>query len=67
MASEESLMEGFGKLRPVCVRLTQDMTVQNLQELSDILDVVDPLAINELQEYVLFPLLVILKQPLESR
>lgn len=67
MANEEKLVEAFSKLRPACVRITEEQTVENMKALHEALDESDPSAVNELQEYVLFPLRVLLKQPRESK
>lgn len=67
MASDEALRRAFSQLRPVCLRLTEEQTVENVDAVFDVLSSVDPSTLNDLQEYVLFPLRVLLRQPLASR
>ncbi|XP_045688729.1 TELO2-interacting protein 1 homolog [Phyllostomus hastatus] len=55
--------EAFGILRPVCVRLTKTQTVENVEELRAQLQTVSDSALQELQQYVLFPLRFTLKTP----
>lgn len=51
----------FAYLRPACVLLTREPTAVNVKTLSDQLKEVDDAALQQLQEYVLFPLRFVLK------
>ncbi|NXP18204.1 TTI1 protein, partial [Scytalopus superciliaris] len=53
----------FGALRPACVRLTRAQTVENVRRLQAHLAAVSGAALQELQEYVLFPLRFALRVP----
>lgn len=53
----------FAYLRPACVLLTKEPTVANVETLSGQLRGVDDVALQQLQEYVLFPLRFVLKTP----
>uniref|UniRef100_A0A452I875 TELO2-interacting protein 1 homolog n=1 Tax=Gopherus agassizii TaxID=38772 RepID=A0A452I875_9SAUR len=55
--------EAFGILRPVCVQLTKVQTTENVERLQAQLQAVSDSALQELQEYILFPLRFILKTP----
>ncbi|KAM9250147.1 TELO2-interacting protein 1 homolog isoform 1-T1 [Dugong dugon] len=55
--------EAFGILRPVCVQLTKTQTVENVEHLQAQLRAVSDSALQELQQYVLFPLRFTLKTP----
>ncbi|XP_074068009.1 TELO2-interacting protein 1 homolog [Macrotis lagotis] len=63
MAVFDSPQEAFGILRPVCVQLTKTQTVENVEHLQSKLHVVSDSALQDLQEYVLFPLRFTLKTP----
>ncbi|XP_036899933.1 TELO2-interacting protein 1 homolog isoform X2 [Sturnira hondurensis] len=63
MAVFDSPEEAFGALRPVCVRLTKRQTVENVEALQAQLRTVSDSALQELQQYVLFPLRFTLKTP----
>ncbi|XP_037020545.2 TELO2-interacting protein 1 homolog isoform X2 [Artibeus jamaicensis] len=63
MAVFDTPEEAFGALRPVCVRLTKTQTVENVEELRAQLRTVSGSALQELQQYVLFPLRFTLKTP----
>ncbi|KAH0619335.1 hypothetical protein JD844_019371 [Phrynosoma platyrhinos] len=63
MAVFDTPQEAFGALRPICVQLTKAQTVKNVEELQAQLRVVSDSALQELQEYVLFPLRFTLKTP----
>ncbi|KAG8131502.1 hypothetical protein E2320_009428, partial [Naja naja] len=63
MAIFDTPQEAFGALRPACVQLTKAQTVENVERLHSQLRVVSDLALQELQEYVLFPLRFALKTP----
>ncbi|MEE6525459.1 hypothetical protein FKM82_025475, partial [Ascaphus truei] len=63
MASLASAPAAFGALRPLCVQLTREQTVQNVQSLRAQLSSVEVHALQELLEYVLFPLRFALKTP----
>ncbi|XP_048249152.1 TELO2-interacting protein 1 homolog isoform X1 [Haliotis rufescens] len=54
MAAERT--ESFDKLRPVCVKLTKEQTRESVQELFDGIRSVPADVLQDLQEYVLFPL-----------
>ncbi|XP_054649887.1 TELO2-interacting protein 1 homolog [Dunckerocampus dactyliophorus] len=53
----------FAYLRPACVLLTRQPTVKNVETLSSQLKDVDDATLQQLQEYVLFPLRFVLKVP----
>lgn len=53
----------FAYLRPACVLLTREPTAANVETLSGQLKEVDDAALQQLQEYVLFPLRFVLKTP----
>ncbi|XP_009277840.1 PREDICTED: TELO2-interacting protein 1 homolog, partial [Aptenodytes forsteri] len=55
--------KAFGALRPVCVQLTRAQTMENVARLQAHLAAVSASALQELQEYVLFPLRFALKVP----
>ncbi|XP_043946133.1 TELO2-interacting protein 1 homolog isoform X2 [Protopterus annectens] len=55
--------EAFAALRPVCVKLTKEHTIENVYQLKSALKTVSGSALQELQEYVLFPLRFILNSP----
>ncbi|XP_022349686.1 TELO2-interacting protein 1 homolog [Enhydra lutris kenyoni] len=55
--------EAFGALRPVCVQLTKTQTVETVERLRAQLQAVSDSALQELQQYVLFPLRFALKTP----
>ncbi|XP_006874792.1 PREDICTED: TELO2-interacting protein 1 homolog [Chrysochloris asiatica] len=63
MAVFDTPQEAFGFLRPVCVQLTKTQTVENVEHLQAQLRVVSDSALQELQQYVLFPLRFTLKTP----
>ncbi|NXE83138.1 TTI1 protein, partial [Cochlearius cochlearius] len=63
MAVFDTPQEAFGALRPVCVQLTRAQTVENVGRLQAHLAAVSASALQELQEYVLFPLRFALKVP----
>ncbi|NXO00447.1 TTI1 protein, partial [Rhinopomastus cyanomelas] len=63
MAVFDTPQEAFGALRPVCVQLSRAQTAENVGKLRDRLAAVGPGALQELQEYVLFPLRLALKGP----
>ncbi|KAI8488336.1 TEL2-interacting protein 1 [Branchiostoma belcheri] len=58
----ESTKEAFRRLRPVCVRLTKEQTVENVLELRRSLEDISGEDLQQLQEYALFPLRILLKQ-----
>ena len=60
---ESMKSEVFGLLKPVCVQLTKEHTRANISNLFSALQTVDIVFLQDLQEYVLFPLRVILKHP----
>ncbi|KAG8002893.1 TELO2-interacting protein 1-like protein [Nibea albiflora] len=53
----------FAYLRPACVLLTREPTVTNVETLSGQLKEVNDATLQQLQEYVLFPLRFVLKVP----
>ncbi|KAM9350375.1 TELO2-interacting protein 1 homolog [Symphorus nematophorus] len=53
----------FAYLRPACVLLTKEPTVTNVETLSGQLKEVNDATLQQLQEYVLFPLRFVLKVP----
>uniref|UniRef100_A0A5F9DRP6 TELO2-interacting protein 1 homolog n=1 Tax=Oryctolagus cuniculus TaxID=9986 RepID=A0A5F9DRP6_RABIT len=63
MAVFDTPEEAFGALRPVCVQLTKAQTVENVEHLQTRLQRVSDSALQELQQYVLFPLRFTLKTP----
>ncbi|NXP54918.1 TTI1 protein, partial [Heliornis fulica] len=63
MAVFDTPQEAFGALRPVCVQLTRAHTAENVALLQAHLAAVSASALQELQEYVLFPLRFALKVP----
>ncbi|NXU53564.1 TTI1 protein, partial [Turnix velox] len=63
MAVFDTPQEAFGALRPVCVQLTKEQTLENVSGLQARLAAVSASALQELQEYVLFPLRFVLKVP----
>ncbi|XP_035697320.1 TELO2-interacting protein 1 homolog [Branchiostoma floridae] len=58
----ESTKEAFRRLRPCCVQLTKQQTVQNVSELRKLLEETAEEDVQQLQEYALFPLRIVLKQ-----
>ncbi|XP_041060297.1 TELO2-interacting protein 1 homolog isoform X2 [Carcharodon carcharias] len=63
MAIFDTPKEAFGALRPICIQITKEQTVNNIQCLQSQLQKVGDAALQELQEYVLFPLRFSLKTP----
>ncbi|XP_045837587.1 TELO2-interacting protein 1 homolog [Meles meles] len=63
MAVFDTPEEAFGALRPVCVQLTKTQTVETVECLRAQLQAVSDSALQELQQYVLFPLRFALKTP----
>ncbi|NXX52725.1 TTI1 protein, partial [Scopus umbretta] len=63
MAVFDTPRQAFGALRPACVQLTRAQTVENVARLQARLAAVSASALQELQEYVLFPLRFALKVP----
>lgn len=53
----------FDKLRPLCVQLSKDHSRKNVVAVTKALEGIDRGCIQDLQEYLLFPLRIILKQP----
>lgn len=53
----------FAYLRPACVLLTKEPTVTNVETLSNQLKEINDATLQQLQEYVLFPLRFVLKVP----
>lgn len=53
----------FAYLRPACVLLTKEPTVTNVETLSNQLKEISDATLQQLQEYVLFPLRFVLKLP----
>uniref|UniRef100_F6SZM6 TELO2-interacting protein 1 homolog n=1 Tax=Monodelphis domestica TaxID=13616 RepID=F6SZM6_MONDO len=67
MAVFDSPQEAFGILRPVCVQLTKTQTIENVEHLQTKLHTIGDSALQDLQEYVLFPLRFTLKTPGSKR
>ena len=67
MAVFDTPEEAFGVLRPICVQLTKTQTVENVERLQAQLQVVSDSALQELQQYILFPLRFTLKTPGRKR
>ncbi|KAK6471764.1 TELO2-interacting protein 1-like protein [Huso huso] len=63
MAVIDDPREAFGSLRPVCVLLTREPTVHNVERLRTQLQGLSDSALQQLQEYILFPLRFALKTP----
>ncbi|NWX41954.1 TTI1 protein, partial [Steatornis caripensis] len=63
MAVFDTPQEAFGALRPLCVQLTRARSVENVARLQARLAAVSAPALQQLQEYVLFPLRFALKVP----
>uniref|UniRef100_A0A8C4SL43 TELO2 interacting protein 1 n=1 Tax=Erpetoichthys calabaricus TaxID=27687 RepID=A0A8C4SL43_ERPCA len=63
MAVIDNPSEAFKTLRPVCVKLTQEQTLQNVEKLHSQLQQISDSVLQQLQEYVLFPLRFTLKSP----
>ncbi|KAG9269261.1 hypothetical protein AMEX_G16266 [Astyanax mexicanus] len=57
----------FAYLRPSCVLLTKEPTLSNIETLSGHLRDVSDVALQQLQDYVLFPLRFVLKTPGSKR
>ena len=53
----------FDKLRPFCVQLSKEHSRKNIVAVTKALEGIDRGCIQDLQEYLLFPLRIILKQP----
>lgn len=63
MALKTSAHGAFEGLRPFCVQLTMEQTVQNILNLRQQISSTDVLALQDLLDYVLFPLRFTLKTP----
>lgn len=63
MAIFDTPKEAFSALRPICVKITKEQTITNVQCLQSQLQNVGDAALQDLQEYVLFPLTFALKTP----
>ncbi|NWS38455.1 TTI1 protein, partial [Probosciger aterrimus] len=63
MAVFDTPRDAFGALRPACVQLTRAQTAENVWRLAARLAAVSGPALQELQEYVLFPLRFALRAP----
>ncbi|OCT57745.1 hypothetical protein XELAEV_18003080mg [Xenopus laevis] len=63
MASPANPQSAFKILRPYCVKLTQEQTVQNVKYLQEQIDDVEASTLQDLLEYILFPLRFTLKTP----
>ena len=62
MASDAALHEAFCRLQPLCVKLTQEQTVEIVGSLNEAVKTLDKHAVSDLVEYVLFPLRLALKK-----
>ncbi|XP_018616226.2 TELO2-interacting protein 1 homolog [Scleropages formosus] len=67
MSQIDNAKVAFAFLRPACVLLTREQSIQNVQQLNAQLREVSDLALQQLQEYVLFPLRFVLKTPGSKR
>ncbi|XP_069740729.1 TELO2-interacting protein 1 homolog [Narcine bancroftii] len=63
MAIFDTPTEAFKALRPICVVITKEQTINNIQCLQSQLQNVGDAALQDLQEYVLFPLRFALRTP----
>uniref|UniRef100_F7DXG0 TELO2 interacting protein 1 n=1 Tax=Xenopus tropicalis TaxID=8364 RepID=F7DXG0_XENTR len=63
MASPANPQSAFKILRPYCVKLTQEQTVQNVKRLQEQINDVEVSTLQDLLEYILFPLRFTLKTP----
>ncbi|XP_064596602.1 TELO2-interacting protein 1 homolog [Liolophura sinensis] len=61
--SVEAFHRLFETFQPICVQLAKEHTRENVQALIRALDDANADGLQELQEYILFPLRIILKQP----
>ncbi|KAL4220850.1 TEL2-interacting protein 1 [Mactra antiquata] len=61
--SDSLRSEAFTLLKPYCVTLTKDHTRENIAKLFSALRSVNLVFLQDLQEYVIFPLRIILKHP----
>ena len=59
----EDVSKVFERLRPLCVELTRNHSIQNVKAVHEILLELKPEELQQLQLYVLFPLRFILKSP----
>ena len=53
----------FDILKPICVCLVKEPTLPNVQMLQRLLDGIPPDPIQQLHQYILFPLRLILREP----
>ena len=60
--TDAEIHEAFERLRPICVQLTREHNRANVTKLREALIGVKGQALQQLQEYILFPLRLILKQ-----
>ena len=61
--AELANQEAFRRFQPLCVKLTREHTADNVQALYNMLQTpTNPSVLQQLQEYILFPLRIILKQ-----
>ncbi|XP_066558712.1 TELO2-interacting protein 1 homolog [Amia ocellicauda] len=67
MALTDDPKVAFGALRPVCVQLTREQTLRNVEQLRAQLQGVSEAALQQLQDYVLFPLRFVLKTPASKK
>ena len=56
LANDESLCQAFSALRPACVKLAQEASLDNLRSLGRAIAGAEKEALCELQEYVFFVL-----------
>ena len=52
-------MGEFLKFKPVCVELLKTPSLKNLAKLKSLVDDCDDSSLNQLQEYILFPLFIL--------
>ncbi|KAK6177026.1 hypothetical protein SNE40_015216 [Patella caerulea] len=62
MASDEEKSRAFNRLKPLCVTVTKQPCRESIQRLHQELKATDQPLLQDLQEYVLFPLRLVFKQ-----
>ena len=51
--------------KPVCTEILKNCTVEKLEELAQLLEKTEPNFMQELQEYLLFPLFIVASNPID--